>query len=75
MNDVRVAARIPGQDDSQIEELVEKGLNLSTAIKHAATALDGVGGGHNIAAGATIPKGKEEEFLEILEREIKTQLS
>ena len=57
------------------EELVEKGLNLSIAMKHAAAALDGVGGGHNIAAGATIPKGKEEEFLEILEREIKTQLS
>lgn len=57
------------------EELVEKGLNLSLAMKKAALALNGVGGGHNIAAGATIPKGKEEEFLEILEREIKTQLS
>ena len=33
------------------------------------------GGGHNIAAGATIPKGKEEEFLEILEKIIKSQLS
>ena len=57
------------------EELVEKGLDLSVAMKKAAVALDGVGGGHNIAAGATIPKGKEEEFLEILEREIKSQLS
>jgi RecJ-like exonuclease len=57
------------------EELVEKGLNLSAAMKHAASALDGVGGGHNIAAGATIPKGKEEEFLELLESEIKNQLS
>jgi RecJ-like exonuclease len=57
------------------EELVEKGLNLSLAMKKAALALNGVGGGHNIAAGATIPKGKEEEFLDLLEREIKTQLS
>jgi single-stranded-DNA-specific exonuclease len=57
------------------EELVEKGLNLSTAMKKAAASLDGVGGGHNIAAGATIPKGKEEEFLDILEKEIKSQLS
>jgi single-stranded-DNA-specific exonuclease len=56
------------------EELVEKGLNLSTAMKKAASILDGVGGGHNIAAGATIPKGKEEEFLDILEKEIKKQL-
>ena len=57
------------------EQLVKKGLNLSAAMKKAAVALNGVGGGHNIAAGATIPKGKEEEFLEILEREIKNQLA
>jgi len=57
------------------EELIEKGLNLSLAMKKAAKQLNGVGGGHNIAAGATIPKGKEEEFLDILEKEIKTQLS
>jgi RecJ-like exonuclease len=44
-------------------------------MKKAALAFDCVGGGHDIAAGATIPKGKEEEFLEILEREIKNQLS
>ena len=57
------------------DELVEKGLNLSVAMKKAAVALNGVGGGHDIAAGATIPKGKEEEFLDLLEQEIKTQLS
>jgi len=57
------------------EKLVEKGLNLSAAMKKAAITVDGVGGGHNIAAGATIPKGKEEEFLDELENEIKTQLS
>ena len=66
--EVKVSARAT-------EELVEKGLNLSLAMKKAATVFNGVGGGHNIAAGATIPKGKEEEFLEILEKEIKTQLS
>ena len=57
------------------EELIEKGLNLSLAMKKAASELNGIGGGHNIAAGATIPKGKEEEFLDLLEKEIKTQLS
>jgi RecJ-like exonuclease len=57
------------------EELVEKGLNLSLAMKKAAKQLNGVGGGHSIAAGATIPKGKEEEFLVLLEKEIKDQLS
>jgi RecJ-like exonuclease len=57
------------------DELIKKGLNLSVAMKNAAKKLNGVGGGHNIAAGATIPKGKEEEFLDILENEIKSQLS
>ena len=57
------------------QQLVSKGLNLSKAMKKAANELNGVGGGHNIAAGATIPKGKEEEFLRILESEIKSQLS
>ena len=56
------------------EKLVEKGLNLSAAMKKAAVTVNGVGGGHNIAAGATIPRGKEEEFLDELESEIKTQL-
>jgi len=54
--------------------LVDKGLDLSSALRNAAKELNGVGGGHNIAAGATIPKGKEEEFLDILEKEIKDQL-
>jgi len=57
------------------QELVEKGLNLSIAMNQAAKDLNGIGGGHNIAAGATIPKGKEEEFLQLLEKRIKTQLS
>jgi len=56
------------------EELVQQGLNLSSAMKKAASVVDGIGGGHSIAAGATIPKGKEEEFLAILEQEIKNQL-
>ena len=57
------------------QELVNKGLDLSSALKNAAEALNGVGGGHNIAAGATIPKGKEEEFIELVEKEIKDQLA
>ncbi len=55
--------------------LIDKGLNLSIAMKKAAKAVGGVGGGHNIAAGATLPKGKEEEFLQLLEKEIQSQLS
>lgn len=55
--------------------LVSKGLDLSIVIREAAESVDGVGGGHNIAAGATIPAGKEEAFLEKFEEKVKGQLS
>jgi RecJ-like exonuclease len=55
--------------------LVDKGLDLSVVINNAAKSVDGTGGGHNIAAGATIPKGKEEMFLHHFEQEVKKQLS
>jgi len=66
--DVKVSARAT-------QLLIDKGLNLSAALKNASKQFGGVGGGHDIAAGATIPKGKEEEFLVIVEKEIKSQLS
>ena len=66
--DVKVSARTT-------QAVVDKGLNLASLLKNAAEKLNGVGGGHNIAAGATIPKGKEKEFLEIVEKEIKNQLA
>ncbi len=46
--------------------LVNKGLDLSKVISRAAVLVGGYGGGHNIAAGASIPKGTEDKFLEIL---------
>jgi single-stranded-DNA-specific exonuclease len=55
--------------------LVNKGLDLSVVICTAAKYVDGVGGGHNIAAGATIPEGKEEIFLQKFEEKVKEQLS
>jgi len=55
-------------------ELVRKGLNLGEAMKTSAQLVGGSGGGHDIAAGALIPKGKEEEFLEHLNRIIGEQL-
>jgi len=67
-NEVKASAR-------GTQELIEKGLDLSVAMRKSAEMLNGVGGGHNIAAGATLPKGKEEEFLDLLEKEIKIQLT
>ncbi len=46
-------------------ELVARGLDLSLVMKTACERLEGVGGGHNVAAGATIPNGTEEEFLNL----------
>lgn len=65
--EVKVSARA-------MQSLVDRGLDLATALTKAAKQLNGIGGGHNIAAGATIPKGKEEEFLQVVEREIQLQL-
>ncbi|VVB99299.1 DHHA1 domain protein [uncultured archaeon] len=44
-------------------KLVENGLNLGKILSESCAAVGGVGGGHNIAAGATIPADKLDEFL------------
>ena len=67
-DEVKVSARAT-------QLLVDKGLNLSVAMNQVSKELNGIGGGHKIAAGATIPKGKEEDFLNLLEIKIKSQLS
>lgn len=54
--------------------LVEKGVHLAKALKKAAESVGGVGGGHSVAAGATIPEGREDEFLKILDKIIGEQL-
>ncbi|MCL1984747.1 MAG: DHH family phosphoesterase [Methanomassiliicoccaceae archaeon] len=55
--------------------LITKGLDLSVAVKTAAEAVGGYGGGHNIAAGATIPEGKEYDFLGLVEKIIGEQIT
>jgi RecJ-like exonuclease len=56
------------------QELVSKGMDLSVAMREVAEELGGVGGGHNIAAGATIPSEKKEEFLRRLDALVGSQL-
>ncbi|MEM2933967.1 MAG: DHH family phosphoesterase [Methanocellales archaeon] len=56
------------------QNLVQRGLNLAAALSEAASCVGGVGGGHDIAAGATIPFNSEEEFLRILDKKIGEQL-
>jgi len=54
--------------------LVNKGLDLSSAMSDATDKLGGHGGGHKIAAGATIRSEKEEEFLDIVDDIVVKQL-
>ena len=64
---IKVSVRAP-------RTLINKGVDFSIIMKEASERVGGSGGGHNIAAGATIPRGKEEEFLDIVEEMIKNQL-
>ncbi len=43
--------------------LVGQGLDLAAVMQEAARSVGGDGGGHDIAAGATIPAGREDEFV------------
>ncbi len=54
--------------------LVDKGLNLADALKASAESLGGHGGGHNIAAGATISEDKDEEFLNMVDSIVGEQM-
>ena len=56
------------------QRLVDMGLNLAKAIEIACRKVGGHGGGHKIAAGAVIPKGKEWEFLEEFNRAVENQI-
>ena len=55
-------------------ELVSRGLDLSFALREAAGAVGGNGGGHSVASGASIPHGTAEEFLGIADKIIGEQL-
>lgn len=57
---VKVSARAP-------KDLVDNGLDLAGIMGKASEYVGGMGGGHTVAAGATIPKGKETVFLEKVE--------
>ncbi len=56
------------------QELVRSGLNLAEAISRAAESVGGVGGGHNVAAGATIPPEARDEFLELIDAIVGDQI-
>lgn len=56
------------------EKVLRRGVNLQAALVTAAAEYKGAGGGHNIAAGAYIPKGCEDDFIRRVNELIETQL-
>ncbi len=68
-----------GENDTKVSSraarpLVVRGLNLSEVMKESAAQVGGSGGGHDIAAGAIIPRGKEKQFIEIANNIINGQI-
>jgi len=57
---VKLSARAP-------RHLVEKGFNLAEVMRDLSKRFSGIGGGHNVAAGATIEKSSDTLVKEIVE--------
>jgi RecJ-like exonuclease len=79
-NDVPMIAFANADDGVKVsaradKSLIARGLDLSVAVKSAAEQVGGYGGGHNIAAGATIPAGTEYQFLHFIESIIAAQIT
>ncbi len=57
------------------KSLVRKGLNLAEVMAECSQAVGGDGGGHDIAAGATIPDDCIDEFVEEVDAKVAEQIS
>ncbi len=55
-------------------KMVERGLNLSIVMKECTARVGGSGGGHDIAAGGSIPRGTERQFIELADELIGKQM-
>ncbi len=64
---IRVSAR-------GTRKLVAAGLDLAATMREASASLEGIGGGHDVAAGATIPKGTAMKFIDTVDSIIEKQL-
>jgi RecJ-like exonuclease len=54
--------------------LTRQGLDLSVVMRECSQAVGGDGGGHDVAAGATIPKGTQSAFVERVDELVGEQL-
>ena len=74
-----VAFAAAGDDEVKVSargshHLVRDGLDLSVVMREASRAVGGDGGGHDVAAGATIPAGTREAFVAEADRIVGEQL-
>lgn len=60
---VRVSGRIPNGSR-------KAGLNLGTIFQEASVRFNGRGGGHDVAAGAQLPRGIENEFIKFVDHQV-----
>jgi RecJ-like exonuclease len=65
--ELKVSSRAP-------HALVRQGLDLSAVMREAARSVGGDGGGHDVAAGATIPAGTRAAFVEAADAAVAEQL-
>lgn len=56
-------------------EMTSRGVNLGFALEQAAKSFNGAGGGHNIAAGAVIPYRELENFKNLVNEIVSTQIT
>ena len=54
---------------------LDRGIDLSVALRDATKTVGGEGGGHNIASGGSIPLGTSEEFLKNLDTIVGSQIT
>ena len=57
------------------KSLIDKGLNLSIAMDAASREVNGEGGGHNIASGASFPSTAKDKFISFLDKMVGEQLT
>lgn len=55
--------------------MIQKGVDLSYALGEASKSFNGSGGGHTIAAGAVVPFKDKDNFLDIVNEIVGTQIS
>ena len=57
-----------------VDSMTGKGLNLGDIMQVAAEKLNGKGGGHNVAAGAQVPREKIGDFIKLVNELVGKQL-